>query len=88
MRGYKRTKIINTLLKYEKPAEMEKIYSTEEFILHKEKQILCPKCSRKMQQRKGIYGYFLGCELYPICKGSRNLPVIKTPENTKRKGAD
>ncbi len=32
----------------------------------------CPYCCGKLVQRKGPYGYFLGCSNYPECKYTRN----------------
>jgi len=33
----------------------------------------CPICEGLLHQRKGKYGKFWGCELYPQCKGGRNM---------------
>lgn len=32
----------------------------------------CPYCGGKLVQRKGPYGYFLGCSNFPECKYTRN----------------
>lgn len=33
---------------------------------------ICPKCGENLIQRKGKYGYFLGCTNYPRCKYTKN----------------
>lgn len=33
----------------------------------------CPKCALKMVIRHGPHGAFLGCCMFPKCKGSRKL---------------
>lgn len=34
----------------------------------------CPKCGKEMKVRHGRYGAFLGCVVYPECKGVVNIP--------------
>lgn len=39
----------------------------------------CPKCGSSMVFREGRGGAFLGCSNYPICKFTRNIPIIGHP---------
>lgn len=34
----------------------------------KVKNNICPKCNAQLRQRRGRYGYFLGCSNFPKCK--------------------
>ncbi|MCM1127663.1 MAG: exonuclease domain-containing protein [Lachnospiraceae bacterium] len=34
---------------------------------------ICPKCGQVLYQRKGKFGYFLGCGGYPACRYTENL---------------
>jgi DNA topoisomerase-1 len=36
---------------------------------------ICPKCSGAMVVKRGRYGQFLACKLYPECKGTRSMPI-------------
>lgn len=36
----------------------------------------CPKCEKEMVIREGKFGTFLGCSVYPKCKGIVNIPKI------------
>jgi DNA helicase-4 len=37
--------------------------------------VICPKCkTRVMRQRRGKRGPFLGCDGYPLCKGTMDIP--------------
>ncbi|MGQ4873624.1 MAG: topoisomerase DNA-binding C4 zinc finger domain-containing protein [Promethearchaeia archaeon] len=33
----------------------------------------CPKCGRKLIERYGKYGKFLGCTGFPLCKFTKDL---------------
>ena len=36
----------------------------------------CPKCGVRLHFKEGKYGAFLGCSQYPMCKYTKNIPVI------------
>ncbi|MBI5511536.1 MAG: type I DNA topoisomerase [Deltaproteobacteria bacterium] len=36
---------------------------------------ICPKCGGAMVVKRGRYGQFLACKLYPECKGTRPMPI-------------
>lgn len=36
----------------------------------------CPKCGGTIAFREGRGGAFLGCSNYPVCKYTRNIPII------------
>ena len=42
----------------------------------------CEKCGRPMLLRRGAKGFFLGCENYPECDGTRNLTKDEMPPPT------
>ena len=44
------------------------ISETDNKILNYTDNTTCPKCGKKLIQRKGKYGVFWGCEGYPSCK--------------------
>jgi hypothetical protein len=33
----------------------------------------CPMCGGEMSKKVGVYGYFMGCNSFPKCKGSRKI---------------
>ena len=35
--------------------------------------MICPKCGGKLVTRNGMYGKFIGCSNYPICKYTMNI---------------
>ncbi|HTP64854.1 MAG TPA: AAA domain-containing protein, partial [Geobacteraceae bacterium] len=39
----------------------------------KPSRIMCPKCGANMVLRRGKYGRFYGCSIFPSCKGTVNL---------------
>ncbi len=47
--------------------EIEKISSIPKTIF--KKSVRCPLCANAMILRKGPYGKFYGCSMYPKCKG-------------------
>jgi ssDNA-binding Zn-finger/Zn-ribbon topoisomerase 1 len=61
------------MIKYDEPASLKDLNTTPEFLTKKLFKVLCPKCNRDMQERKGKYGYFYGCILYPMCNGKRKI---------------
>ena len=46
-----------------------------EKVCHKEG---CPICGATMHERKGKYGHFMGCTMYPTCGGTRNMSGVIT----------
>ncbi|HOB31116.1 MAG TPA: AAA domain-containing protein [Bacillota bacterium] len=40
----------------------------------------CPECGSNMEVRKGKYGYFLGCIMYPRCKGMMPIQVQRVQD--------
>lgn len=38
----------------------------------KDKYITCPKCGGNLVQKVGIYGNFIGCSNYPMCRYKKN----------------
>jgi len=38
----------------------------------KPENVTCPECNGPMSSRKGKNGYFWGCNMFPICKGTRD----------------
>lgn len=53
----------------------EHIKSIKQRVQKREKAIQenrCPQCGDKLVSRKGKFGFFLGCNSYPLCKFSRN----------------
>jgi len=38
----------------------------------KPENIKCPECKGPMSSRKGKNGMFWGCNMYPVCKGTRD----------------
>lgn len=43
---------------------------------------ICPLCKRQMEIRTGKRGDFWGCEQFPTCRGTRNIPAAyRAPEN-------
>lgn len=43
--------------------------------------LTCPACGAEMKERKGKFGSFLGCERYPSCRATRQLPKSSAPES-------
>lgn len=37
-----------------------------------EEELVCPECGAILVRRKGRYGYFYGCQGFPICRYTRN----------------
>lgn len=52
---------------------------------HRRRPLSCPLCGQKLVPRTGRFGRFLGCILWPDCRGSRNLPQRKRPASAARK---
>lgn len=42
-----------------------------------EEELTCPVCGGTLIKRKGKYGYFYGCEGFPGCRFTQNIPVCK-----------
>lgn len=42
-----------------------------------EAELTCPVCGGILIKRKGKYGYFYGCEGFPKCRFTQNIPVCK-----------
>ena len=42
-----------------------------------EAELTCPVCGGMLIKRKGKYGYFYGCEGFPKCRFTQNIPVCK-----------
>ncbi|MDP3953884.1 MAG: type I DNA topoisomerase [bacterium] len=51
------------------PEEEAKIKELEE----KTEGEMCPICGKKMDVKRGRFGYFLGCSDYPTCKGIKKI---------------
>lgn len=45
---------------------------------------ICPLCKKQMEIRTGKRGDFWGCEQFPECRGTRNIPAAyRVPETTE-----
>jgi DNA helicase-4 len=46
--------------------------------------VICPKCNKRtMRQRQGKRGPFLGCDGYPLCKGTTDLTPGHGPQGQR-----
>ena len=41
--------------------------------MEKEQEMICPKCGRRLIERTGKYGKFIGCSNYPKCKYTTDI---------------
>ena len=48
--------------------------------------VVCDECGAMMQKKWGRKGYFLSCERWPDCKGTKNLSVDGTPVPVREDG--
>ncbi|HEY4121906.1 MAG TPA: type I DNA topoisomerase [Byssovorax sp.] len=50
--------------------------------------VVCDECGAMMQKKWGRKGYFLSCERYPDCKGTKNLSSDGAPVAVRETGID
>ena len=48
----------------------------------------CPKCGRKLVERKGKFGPFLGCTGYPDCRHTQSNDDYQNPGDFSGHGQD
>lgn len=48
----------------------------------------CPECGRKLVERKGKFGPFLGCTGYPDCRHTQEIDDYKKPGDFSGLGQD